>query len=165
MRHGEGYFEYLLRLVGSGYLRDQCMYMHDIPFEWWIDLDGNLESDGKTLRDNYEYATGLRYDGDDHMYATMFEVFVVLAQHMDALIGGMDDTPASAFRVMMRNLDITCDTTREEISAKLRVIVERTYDRFGHGCLFPSRRGRIMPDETPLFDQLTMWCNQEKYII
>lgn len=163
MRTGEGYFKYLLRLVDSGSLREQCMYMHEIPFEWWIDLDGNLESDGITLRDNYEYANGFAYDGDDLMYATMFEVFVVLAKHMDAIIGGMDDTPASAFRVMMRNLDITHDTTREEISAKLRVIVERTYDR--HGYLFPSRRGLIAPDETPLFDQLTMWCNQEKYII
>lgn len=163
MRTGEGYFEYLLRLVNSGSLREQCMYMHEIPFEWWIDLDGNLESDGITLRDNYEYATGFAYDGDDLMYATMLEVFVVLAKHMDALIGSMDDTPASAFRVMMRNLDITNDSAREEISAKLRVIVERTYDR--HGYLFPSRRGRIIPDETPLFDQLTMWCNQEKYII
>ena len=163
MRSGEGYFEYLLRLVGSGSLREQCVYMHEIPFEWWIDLDGNLESDGITLRDNYEYATGLAYDGDDLMYATVFEVFVVLAKHMDALIGGMDDTPTSAFRVMMRNLDITQDSTREEISAKLRVIVERTYNR--HGYLFPSRRGCIVPDETPLFDQLTMWCNQEKYII
>lgn len=163
MRTGEGYFEYLLRLVDSGSLREQCIYMHEIPFEWWIDLDGNLESDGITLRDNYEYATGFAYDGDDLMYATMFEVFVVLAKHMDALIGGMDDTPASAFRVMMRNLDITQDSTREEISAKLRVVVERTYDRRGY--LFPNRRGRIIPDETPLFDQLTMWCNQEKYII
>nr|DAY42556.1 MAG TPA: hypothetical protein [Caudoviricetes sp.] len=165
MRYGEGYFEYLLRLVGSGYLREQCAYMHEIPFEWWIDLDGNLESDGKALRDNYEYCTGYAYDGDDPMYATMFEVFVVLAQKMDGLIGGRDDTPASAFKVMMRNLDVTQDTTREEISAKLRVIVDRTYDRFGHGCLFPSRRGRIRPDETPLFDQLTSWCGQEKYII
>lgn len=163
MRIGEGYFEYLLRLVDSGSLREQCMYMHEIPFEWWIDLDGNLESDGITLRDNYEYATGFAYDGDDLMYATLFEVLVVLAKHMDSLIGGMDDTPASAFRVMMRNLGITQDSTREEISAKLRVIVERTYDR--HGYLFPSRRGRIIPDVTPLFDQLTMWCNQEKYII
>lgn len=165
MRNGEGYFEYLLRLVGSGSLREQCMYMHEIAFEWWIDLDGNFESDGKTLRDNYEYATGLAYDGDDLMYATMFEVLVVLAKRMDALIGGMDDTPATAFKVLMRNLDITPYTTREEISAKLRVIVERTYDRFGHGGLFPSNRGRIRPYETPLFDQLTMWCNQEKYII
>lgn len=163
MRTGEGYFEYLLRLVDSDSLREQCMYMHEIPFEWWIDLDGNLESDGITLRDNYEYATGFAYDGDDLMYATVFEVFVVLAKHMDSLIGGMDDTPASAFRVMMRNLDITQDSTCEEISAKLRVIVERTYDCYGY--LFPSRQGRIIPDETPLFDQLTMWCNQEKYII
>lgn len=165
MMTGEGYFEYLLRLVGSDYLRDQCETLHEIPFEWWVELDGNLESDGKALRDYYEYETGYVYDGDDPIYATMLEVLVVLASKMDATIGGRDDTPAAAFRVLMRNLGIDYNTDSETISATVRDIVERNYDRFGHGGIFPNRRGLIDPAQTSLLDQLSMWCVQEKYII
>lgn len=165
MISGEGYFEYLLQLVGADYLRDQCEVLHETPFEWWIELDGNLESDGKALRGYYEYGNGYVYDGDDPIYATMLEVFVVLAHRMDATIGGRDDSPATAFRVLMRNLDINYNTDSETISAKVRDIVERNYDRFGHRGIFPNRRGLIDPSETSILDQLSMWCNQEKYII
>lgn len=165
MISGEGYFEYLLQLVGADYLRDQCEVLHGLPFEWWIELDGNLESDGKALRGYYKYETGHVYDGDDPIYATMLEVLVVLARRMDATIGGRDDTPASAFKVLMRNLDINYNTDSETISAKVRDVVERNYDRFGRQGIFPNRRGLIDPSETSLLDQLSMWCNQEKYII
>lgn len=165
MISGEGYFEYLLQLVGADYLLDQCEVLHETPFEWWIELDGNLESDGKALRGYYEYEPGYVYDGDDPIYATMLEVLVVLAHRMDATIGGRDDSPATAFRVLMRNLDINYNTDRETISAKVRDIVERNYDRFGHRGIFPNRRGLIDPSETSLLDQLSLWCNQEKYII
>ena len=99
------------------------------------------------------------------MYSTMFEVFVVLARRMDATIGGRDDSPATAFRVLMRNLDIDYNTDEETIRATVCGIVERNYDRYGHGGIFPNRRGLIDPAVTPLLDQLSMWCNQEKYII
>ena len=165
MMTGEGYFEYLLYLVGADYMREQCEILHELPFEWWIELDGNLESDGKALRDNFEYETGYVYDGDDPMYATMFEVLIVLARRMDATIGGRDDSPATAFGVLMRNLDVNYNTDEETIRAIVRDIVERNYDRFGRGGIFPNRQGLINPAATPLLDQLSMWCNQEKYII
>jgi len=162
---GEGYFEYLLYLVGADYIRRQCEVLHELPFEWWIELDGNLESDGKALRDNCEYEIGYTYDGENPIYATMFEVLVVLAKRMDATIGSRDDSPATAFGVLMRNLDIDYDTDEETIRAIVRDIVERNYDRFGHGGIFPNRRGLIDPAVTPLLDQLSLWCDQEKYII
>ena len=65
----------------------------------------------------------------------------------------------------MRNLDINYNTDEETIRATVRDIVERNYDRYGHGGIFPNRRGLIDTAETPLLDQLSMWCNQEKYII
>ena len=99
------------------------------------------------------------------MYATMFEVLIVLARRMDATIGGRDDSPATAFGVLMRNLDINYNTDEETIRAIVRDIVERNYDRFGHVGIFPNRQGLINPAATPLLDQLSMWCVQEKYII
>ena len=156
------YFSWLYSLVGKqrrSYLK-LCAFLHTKKFRWFIHNDDNRCDDGLNLRQFFveekrldESHTEVRYflQGD----CTVFEVLVALAQRINDLmfdIRKQDDHTSRWFLEMLENLRISRFTDEEsrddrlnpvseaQVNEILEILMDRTYDTFGNGGLFPLKK-------------------------
>lgn len=174
------YFDWLYDLVKSDRRnishRNLCRLLYEKPFRWFVPNDDNRCGDGLELRDLYIQEFEL---DADHLEViallgrgcSVFEVFVAIARRMNDLMFSLEDhadhTP-KWFHELLDNLRIEefidgergLDPMDEvRIDEILEIFMDRTYDFFGNGSLFPMKK-------RPLHDHrdVEIWYQMMAYL-
>ena len=178
----EEYFDWLCAQVGAnrppGY-RKLCSQLHQKIFRWKIHNDDNRCYDGQALRDQFvellhldESHVEVRYflKGD----CTVLEMLVALAKRIDEQMFDLkshENRTGKWFLEMITNLRLDgCadSTTRDDrldpvaeaaVDDVLERFMERTYDFYGRGGLFPLKR-RPPEDQT----DVEIWYQLMRYL-
>lgn len=152
------YFTWLLSFLGrraASYKR-LLHLLHDIPFYFTIEMDGNREEDGMDLRYRFAYEKNL----DPRLVATMLdwrpasvlEVMVALAIRCeDIMTNPVDGDRTNVwFWDMVKSLGIygysDSDFDEEGAREHIEQFLRRDYDRDGRGGLFTIHNYRTRPD-------------------
>lgn len=177
----EEYFTWLYNLISKQKLsyRKLCRELHLKTFGWSVPNDDNRCEDGLNLRNLFieecdldESHLEVRYflKGD----CTVFEVLVSLAQRINELMYDLknpEDHTARWFLEMVRNLGLGIyvdgynlgkdfdPVTEAKIDEILVTLIERTYDFYGRGGLFPLKR-RPPKDQT----NVEIWYQLMNYL-
>lgn len=133
-----------------------CSELHKKTFRWSVHNDDNRCEDGLDLRDDFFTEHHLDESHLEIAYwlregCTVFEVLVALAKRMNDITYNLDtqaDQTAKWFHELIRNLGLWEYDDRWEFTpiseAKVDEILEswmdRTYDFYGKGSLFPLKR-------------------------
>lgn len=180
----EEYFDWLCAQAGvngrPGY-RKLCHLLHEKRFRWKIHNDDNRCQDGLELRDHFidlmhldESHTEVRYflKGE----CTVLEMMVALAKRINGQMFDLDrkdDQTERWFREMITNLNLHRFTdgifpdkelspvAEAEADDVLERFMERTYDIYGRGGLFPLKR-RPPEDQTnvEIWYQLMLYLDE-----
>ena len=158
----EEYFSWLYRQVGNQRPTRMklCRELHDIKFRWFIENDDNRFEDGLNLRREYIEQEGL---DEDHLEVkgflkgdcTFLEMMIGLAKRMNDLsydFNPSKDLTSKWFVEMLENLRLDNLTDNastsytfytdqiELIRSVTETVMDRTYDWYGRGGLFPLKR-------------------------
>lgn len=133
------YFEWLYFMVvdTSRQLRYRKLFalLHDMEFEYHVDYDENRASDGMNLRWYY-----VDDGGDDEILrwkapATVLEVIISIAMHMDNISG--EYGVQHWFWMMIKNLDLDWMVDEEfnkaMVYGKVSIFMDRAYEPDGNG--------------------------------
>lgn len=146
----------------------------DVQFRWEpaVPMDKNRESDGRNLRNVFEYETGnMVPEIMDKWPASFLETVVAMAESMESNImysPGTDTDSSTWFWMMLSNIGIAqCDddwfVSRNDgidyVMEKVNKVLNRTYSRSGEGGFFPLDR--------PESDQrcVQLWYQMNAYIL
>lgn len=175
----EEYFSWLCGLVSKDKrwaYHTLCKELHKKEFRWFVPNDDNRCEDGLRLRDRFieennidETHLEVRYFLKDK--CTVFEVLVALAYRMDDQMHPLNDSKpriARWFTEMIRNLRLDgfydgCDgpVTEAEIDEILENFMDRTYDEYGNGGLFPLKtRPRNDQTKVEIWYQLMLYLDE-----
>jgi hypothetical protein len=157
------YFSWLYEIVNEKKrsYKKLCHIFHEKKFRWFVQNDDNRYMDGVALRQIFVDVQKLDEEHTEVSYflkggeCTIFEMLVSLAQRIDELTYNLEDqqnrTP-KWFLEMVQNLGLDCYTDvtlidpkrnvsqNEAIDSVLETLLDRTYDAFGTGSLFPLKR-------------------------
>ncbi len=158
----EEYFLWLYKLVDGRKrsYRKLCKELYETKFRWSVHNDDNRCEDGIELRDLFVEEKGL---DETHLEVesllvgdcNVFEMMVALAQRMNNLsydLNTQEDKTAKWFQEMLENLNLSVYLDNTSIDARLSpqqsgkvceicdTLMDRTYDRYGNGSLFPLKR-------------------------
>jgi len=131
--------------------------LHDKKFTWFVKNDDNRLQDGLDLR--YRFIEEKNLD-ETHLEVialtkgecTVFEMMVALAERMDYLTNDLKEDISKApkwFGELINNLGFSqfsdmnmpdWDIDENLIERSLDRLINRTYDNYGHGSLFPLKR-------------------------
>lgn len=163
----QAYFEWLYSRVASrSNPNPQRTYwllleeMHNKKFSWFVSNDDNRVGDGLELR--YEFLNGPLESGD---HCSFLEMLIALSRRV--AFESMNDDPMEWFWHLVNNLGlrelndealIDRDLTHY-VRNTLDIVVERRYDKDGHGGLFPLDR--------PEKDQrkVELWYQMSSYLL
>lgn len=177
----EDYFSWLCKLAvpkKPSYLL-LCQELHKKNFRWSVHNDDNRCEDGLDLRDEFFEEKRLDESFVEVAYwlrdpCTVFEVLVALAKRINDLtydLNHQEDHTAKWFHEMLTNLGLNVFTDgynlghefspvmEAKIDEILEVWMDRTYDFYGHGGLFPLKR-RPMKDQT----NVEIWYQLMSYL-
>ena len=164
----QSYFEWLYSQVASrSNPNPQRTYwllleeMHNKRFSWFVPNDDNRVEDGLELR--YEFLNG---PGESEEYCSFLEMLIALSRRV-AFESITDDDPMEWFWHLVDNLGLRelndealmdRDLNRH-IRATLDSVVDRRYDKDGHGGLFPL--------DEPEKDQrkVELWYQMSSYLL
>jgi hypothetical protein len=158
----EEYFSWLYDLVRTTKpsYRKLCRFLDEKKFRWSVPNDDNRCEDGLNLRDEFIEAHNLDESHLEVRYflkgeCTVLEVMVALARRINDLMFDLrrqDDKTPKWFVEMLRNLgidrftDVTTPDPRldpiseVQVDQILEILMDRTYDVYGRGSLFPLKR-------------------------
>lgn len=169
----ELYFQWLYHEVAPLKVRNPARtywalltQLHQTEFTWFVPNDDNRVADGKYLRYEFLDTRPPHEHLADHEWieergCSMLEMLVALSRRCSFLGGGA----ASAwFWHLIDNLGMRGFTDAKpgdpaEIDHILRRVIDRTYDEFGNGGLFPLRETDI--DQR----QVEIWHQMNHYLI
>lgn len=171
------YFSFLYEIISRDFEKSHSLLMqhlHGIPFYSIIPNDENRGEDGKKLRDIFNKERpniGLSLCSDDP--CTMLEMLIGLSFRMEnELKGGAYEMPVKeCFWTLINNLDLFwCNDdefkkwpTPKLVSDRIKILLERWYERDGHGGLFPLKY-KIMPvgkDQR----QVEIWYQMSEWLL
>lgn len=150
----EAYFQWLYAQVAPVRLKNPARtywsllrQLHDKEFVYFVPNDDNRAEDGKQLRHEFvEESTGVADEGWFHYGCSVLEMLIALARRLYFLA---DRDVSYWFWHLINNLQLTqfndayCDNanydTQDLIDAVLDRLINRTYDEYGNGGLFPLR--------------------------
>lgn len=154
----EDYFLWLYKIVDGRKrsYRKLCKRLYEINFRWSVHNDDNRCEDGIELRDLFIEEEKL---DESHLEVqallkgecNLFEMMVALAQRMNDLtydLKTQDDKTSKWFNEMICNLDlfeyddmwIFTPISEAKIDRICDTLMDRTYDWYGRGSLFPMKR-------------------------
>lgn len=180
------YFEWLCNLVdGFGTYYFLMKRLYSKPFYWSVHNDDNREADGMGLRRRYneehgylEWSTqivnGEVVNADLDAPCSVLEMMIALSLRCERDImndPSKGDRSAIWFWLMIQNLgliELTDDkfdeNFNEYIDNKIDILLERSYDRYGNGGLFPVKKepNRYLRDQrkVEIWYQMCTWLNQ-----
>ena len=185
------YFIFLFNIteLGDKYMQ-MCEILHSINFTYDADdvpMDENRLWDGKAMRSIFaeemypansvmrrEYFKELN-ECFDKVFVSFFEVLVGLAWRMERDIAGdPDEGDRTDFWIecMLDNLglmtytnqDLEVPGEKEDLFNKVHRCIDREYDRFGNGGLFPVENPRKNFVYTELWNQMVQWLEENDYV-
>lgn len=174
------YFAWLYNLVKSDRRnishKNLCRVLYEKTFRWSVPNDDNRCDDGLELRDLYIQEKNL---DTDHLEVisfvergcSIFEVFVALARRINDVMFSLEDHgdyTSKWFHELLANLrlDDIIDGERGmdpmdevRINEVIEILLDRTYDFFGNGSLFPMK-GRPRKDHR----DVEIWYQMMAYL-
>lgn len=143
---------------------DLFAQLNSIEFAWFVPNDDNRAADGRDLR--HEWAATIREEVDPvwlETGCTFLELLIGLSRHLAFNAG--NDGP-SWFWHLIDNLGLTGFTDSsnfdpEEVEDITSRVIWRTYDRDGHGGLFPLRYSDSDQRKVELWYQLSAYLLQD----
>lgn len=176
MNESERYFQYLCGLVDPFGGSPDPASLYILRKLWKRDFwsmtpnDDNRSSDGLVLREVYHRETGMA--AGDIGTCRMLEMMIGLArrmqQEMKDAIDDEENTEGRWFWEMVRNLGLYSvadefaepnDEMGGRMDRIIDAVVERTYDRLGHGGLFPLKRSIV--DQR----RVEIWLQMQAYLM
>lgn len=157
-----------------------CEVLYNRPFIWSVPNDDNRCEDGKDLRETFlrERPGAENPDIIDEFLeedCTVFEVLVAIAKRMDFILYDLNRSEKTPkwFMCLLENLNLdgftdemdSGDALRpaiiKEVDHILDVWLNRKYDRYGNGGLFPIK-GNCPRDmrRTELWYQMHAWLEE-----
>lgn len=162
----DGYYSWLISLLGDGYLeRNYQKLLHRLfekEFYWSVDYDGNQADNGLHLRKLYSRETGCVCDVDRG--CTVLEVLISLCRKCeDDLMYDPDDGDRTGywFWIIMENLhlDVYDDGWYDPhaVDRILDIFLDRDYTRDGFGGPFPVYHHTQDLRDMDLWWQMNAW--------
>ncbi len=163
------YFGYLCSLVGSPDLVERrenlLQTLFKAKFESTVPNDDNRIDDGKKLREEFGDLTGLGVG--PYSPPTVLEVLIGVARRLDFILYDFSDGDRSQilFWKLLKNLELILEEQNEDDTRQNEEIivtfVERKYDFYGRGGLFPLyRRPKEDQRKVELWYQMANWVNE-----
>lgn len=140
--------------------------LHNSPFEAILDRDTNRIEDGEALRSSFFYEQRLNGDFMDQEIGVL-EVLVALAIRIDDEYLGNPVTPHPEiiFWEMICNLGLNkCDNShfnRDYIYEKLAIWINREFDFYGNGSIFPLRACNFDQKSVEIWSQMKAYLNEK----
>lgn len=178
----EEYFDWLYDHIDnqSRSYRVLCRELHRVNFRWSVHNDDNRVADGLLLRERFIEKRGIDPAQMEVSYflkggeCSVLEVLVGLSQRMDEIMCPVGEEVSRCgkwFQELIMNLRLAEFTDREAVSDRFEEMAEqkilaildtwmdRTYDFYGVGGLFPLKR-------RPRQDQRTaeLWYQMMYYL-
>src|SRR5512133_1227035 len=161
----EEYFSWLYKLIGKQRrtYKKLCRELHAKTFRWSVHNDDNRCEDGLKLRELFIEENNIDESHLEVKYflkgeCTIFELLVALAQRINELMYDLtrqEDRSSKWFLEMINNLklgdftdnfnpgDRFDEMTETKIDDILETFMDRTYDRYGNGGLFPLKKQHV----------------------
>lgn len=154
----DDYFSWLYSLVSSKRLsyKKLCMELHKKAFRWSVRNDDNRCDDGIELRNEFVELHHLDESHIEVQYflkgaCTTLEVLVALARRINDLqfdLNRQEDQTPRWFQEMLTNLGLWeyddrwefTPISESKVDEILEVLMDRTYDIYGNGSLFPLKK-------------------------
>jgi hypothetical protein len=136
--------------------------MYSIEFVWLVPNDDNRVEDGRALRWEWAAEAHISASGDWWSRGCSFlEMLIALARRMAF---ETDSHAETWFWHMLNNLGLLECTDRTnydqvEVDERIHAVIQRKYDRNGHGGLFPMRYAR--KDQR----QVELWYQMNAYLL
>lgn len=171
----EQYFVWLYSQIGSVKTRtgnrthwQLLKQLHEMEFSWFIPNDDNRVEDGKDLRDEFFRENNVRgeYPEWEGLECSFLEMLIALSRRLSF---EADGEPRWWFWHLLENLELTRwnDAIYDieepshwiDVEEKAERVINRTYDYYGNGGLFPL--DNPSEDQT----QVEIWYQLSAYII
>jgi hypothetical protein len=164
------YFEWLCTFVGCYDRRRLLAFLHSMPFEYTIILDGNRYEDGQDLRYRFANERGIHYRyvtaWIDNRDCSVLEMMVALSIRIEEHIMGDPGDPSYSrwFCDMLKSMGIywmTDDKFNETLAQRaVYRMMRHEYARNGEGGLFTLSRSRKDMRKVEIWYQ-AMWYLDE----
>lgn len=147
---------------------DLINYMYTVPFTYIIPSDVNRIKDANEFysRYMYEYFSDEELNEDEDRFISVLEVLVALSVRVETDITGEpgNDSIDRWFWIMIRNLGLdeySDDVFDEaEVYDILMVFMDRKYDRYGFGGLFPLENTVNDQRKVGIWEQFMEYLNE-----
>ena len=156
------YYLWLYSLVNDGNHDQLIRYLYECPFRWQFTLDQNRAAGGLNLRSRYAFENGIDIQDVGQGPCSILEMIVALADRMTDFVEEIDIH--TAFWQMLSNLglDQFYDGRFDEgrVNYILNVWLDREYDQFGNGSLFPLKEYRGDCRSLDIWGQMNAWISE-----
>lgn len=172
----EEYHDWLCDLINNECLSDDYSLLltelYKTPFEDKIPNDENRAFEGLNLREVFSSELGIAYIPDNfNPECSMLELIIGLAYRCESI--GADEEGSLNYKEWFWRLLDNAGLTKfddnsffrvgEDASSILRKIIERRYDRDGHGGFFPLNRSTKDQRRVELWYQMSSYLSDMYY--
>lgn len=173
----ERYFEWLYSQIAAVKNRNPsrsywelAKQLHHKPYIWFVPNDDNRAEDGRLLRDEFLDGAGIREV--DRLWmeldCSILEMLIGLSRRVSYESYG---TPGDWFRRLLDNLGFVTFTdsaynagVAEDVDFVLEQLNHRTYDRNGHGGLFPLHLAAEDQRKVEIWYQMSAYLLSNGYV-
>lgn len=168
--------DYLLYLLWRCNLQENKKYnrlfhiLHEIPFVYVLERDGNRSDDGIELRDDYDILEEYKNYFEEFMNrdCSVLEMLIALAIRVDDDIIGdpAEEHPEKFFLEMIENLglDVFWGNAYMFDDQKVEKILDkwmyRRFNKNGRGSPFPVKNDKRDQRELEIWDQVNSYINE-----
>ena len=148
--------------------------LHQVEFYWTVPNDDNRLHDGTNLREYFIDSVFSNYYSSLDGPCSILEMLVALSQRMDFQMSeiGASDNPGRWFWELIDNLNLeefSDNSSKNECrqkaainQEKLKIFMDRSYSRSGHGGLFPLKKPNKDQRKVEIWYQMMAYL-MEKY--
>ena len=171
----EAYFNWLCNIVevplNDVKKRNLLRDLHSQNFVWDVPNDDNRNEDGIQLRDTFSMEQpNFDYSMDGN--ATVLEMLVALSLQMDNILAGLgperqigkwfgeliDNLQLETYESFMTHGEIS--RIRSRNAEKIKIFLNRDYQRNGGGGLFPLRTAKVDQRRVEIWYQMMAYLDQ-----
>ena len=171
----ELYLTWLYKQIGSVKIRRSSRtywslfrQLYTKEFDCFVPNDDNRAEDGKELRYEFIDDQGLEDIDPEWMSlkCSMLELLIGLSRRLSF---ETDRDPKNWFWELLENIKLDSYNDRQHIPHKevdeiLERVIWRTYDRNGHGGLFPLKRASKDQRKVELWYQMSAYLIENRYV-
>lgn len=166
------YLQWLYRQIASVHKNPSRTYwsiarqLYTTEFIWFIPNDDNRVEDGRELREEFMREEGIDADISQewlHLGCSMLEMLIALSRRLSFAAEGQ---PRAWFWHLMKNLGLDEINDAVQPYPEVRVsnvcdrVIFRTYDKNGHGGLFPLQNAQENQQKVEIWYQLAAYLLQ-----